>query len=106
MKTLNLEENNGKYALKFNGNTMVTYVSEADILKKQDKLVQGDNITLTNNADGTTTISASGTISPTIELVDGGNASGVVARAQVTEATNPLDNGAMPSTTVTVEDIG
>lgn len=34
MQTLNLEENNGKYALKFNGNTMVTYNSEADILKK------------------------------------------------------------------------
>ena len=80
-------------------------VAEADILKKQNKLVQGDNITLTNNEDGTTTISASSTISPTIELVDGGNASGVVARAQVTEATSPLDNGAMPSTTVTVEDI-
>ena len=78
--------------------------AEADILKKQNKLVQGDNITLTNNEDGTTTISASSTISPTIELVDGGNASGVVARAQVIEATNPLDNGAMPSTTVTVED--
>ena len=79
-------------------------VVEADILKKQNKLVQGDNITLTNNEDGTTTISASGTISPTIELVDGGNASGVVARVQVIEATNPLDNGAMPSVTVTVED--
>ena len=51
-------------------------VAEADILKKQNKLVQGDNITLTNNADGTTTISASGAVSPTIELVDGGNASG------------------------------
>ena len=50
--------------------------AEADILKKQNKLVQGDNITLTNNADGTTTISASGNISPTVELVDGGNASG------------------------------
>ena len=34
MQTLNLEENNGKYALKFNGNIMVTYDSEADILKK------------------------------------------------------------------------
>ena len=79
-------------------------VAEADILKKQNKLLQGDNITLTNNKDGTTTISASSTISPTIELVDGGNASGVVARAQVIEATNPLDNGAMPSVTVTVED--
>ena len=79
--------------------------AEADILKKQNKLVQGDNITLTDNEDGTTTISASGSVSPTIELVDGGNASGVVARAQVTEATSPLDNGAMPSTTVTVEDI-
>ena len=43
--------------------------------------------------------------SPTIELVDGGNASGGVSRAQVTEATSPLDNGAMPSVTVTVEDI-
>ena len=80
-------------------------VAEADILKKQNKLVQGDNITLTNNTDGTTTISASSTISPTIELVDGGNASGVVARAQVIEATNPLDNGAMPSVTIPVEDI-
>ena len=79
--------------------------AEADLLKKQNKLVQGDNITLTNNEDGTTTISASSTISPTIELVDGGNASGSVARAQVTEATNPLDNGAMPSVTVTVEDM-
>ena len=79
--------------------------AEADILKKQNKLVQGDNITLTNNEDGTTTISASGAVSPTIELVDGGNASGGVARAQVIEATNPLDNGAMPSATVTVEDI-
>ena len=48
---------------------------EADTLKKQNKLVQGDNITLTNNEDGTTTISASGSVSPTIELVDGGNAS-------------------------------
>lgn len=34
MQTLNLEENNGKYALKFNGNTMVIYDSEADVLKK------------------------------------------------------------------------
>lgn len=48
---------------------------EADMLKKQNKLVQGDNITLTNNEDGTTTISATGSISPIIELVDGGNAS-------------------------------
>lgn len=48
---------------------------EADMLKKQNKLVQGDNITLTNNEDGTTTISASGSVSPTIDLVDGGNAS-------------------------------
>ena len=80
-------------------------VAEADILKKQNKLVQGDNITLTNNEDGTTTISASSTISPTIELVDGGNASGVVARAQVIEATNPLDNGAMPSVTIKMEDV-
>ena len=78
---------------------------EADILKKQNKLVQGDNITLTNNEDGTTTISASSTISPTIELVDGGNASGGVIRAQVAQVNTPLNNGAMPSTTVTVEDI-
>lgn len=34
MQTLNLEESNGKYALKFNGNTMVTYDSETDVLKK------------------------------------------------------------------------
>ena len=48
----------------------------SDVALKQNTLIEGDNITLTNNADGTTTISASGTISPTIELVDGGNASG------------------------------
>ena len=78
---------------------------EADMLKKQNKLVQGDNITLTNNEDGTTTISASSTITPTIELVDGGNASGGVVRAQVAQVNTPLNNGAMPSTTVTVEDI-
>lgn len=83
---------------------MVTAV-EADMLKKQNKLVQGDNITLTNNEDGTTTISASSTITPTIELVDGGNASGGVVRAQVAQVNTPLNNGAMPSTTVTVEDI-
>lgn len=47
----------------------------SDLGLKQNILVEGDNITLTNNGDGTTTISASGTISPTIELVDGGNAS-------------------------------
>lgn len=80
-------------------------VTETDMLKKQNKLVQGDNITLTNNEDGTTTISASSTISPTIELVDGGNASGGVIRAQVAQTTNPLDNGAMPSITITVEDV-
>lgn len=34
MQTLNLEENNGKYVLKFNANTMVTYDSETDVLKK------------------------------------------------------------------------
>ena len=34
MQTLNLEESNGKYVLKFNGNTMVTYDSETDVLKK------------------------------------------------------------------------
>lgn len=78
---------------------------EADTLKKQNKLVQGDNITLTNNEDGTTTISASSTISPTIELVDGGNASGGVTRAQVAQTTNPLENGAMPSVTIKMEDV-
>lgn len=78
---------------------------EADMLKKQNKLVQGDNITLTNNEDGTTTISASSTISPTIELVDGGNASGGVIRAQVAQTTNPLQNGAMPSVTIKMEDV-
>ena len=79
--------------------------AEADILKKQNKLVQGDNITLTNNADGTTTISASGAVSPTVELVDGGNASGGVIRGQVAQAANPLQNGAMPSVTIKMEDV-
>lgn len=79
--------------------------AEADILKKQNKLVQGDNITLTNNEDGTTTISASSTMSPTIELVDGGNASGGVVRAQISEVTSPLRNGAMPSVTIKMEDV-
>lgn len=110
--------------------------AEADILKKQNKLVQGDNITLTDNEDGTTTVAAvaadlpiassavlggikvgdnlvianDGTLSavsdtPTIDLIDGGNALGVVARAQEAQVTSPLDNGAMPSTTVTVEDV-
>ncbi len=31
---------------------------EADVSKKQNKLIQGDNITLTDNSDGTTTISS------------------------------------------------
>lgn len=53
--------------------------AEADILKKQNKLVRGNNITLTDNEDGTTTISASGGSSPTIDLIDGGNVSGEVA---------------------------
>lgn len=79
--------------------------TEADMLKKQNKLVQGDNITLTNNEDGTTTISATGSVSPTIELVDGGNASGGVVRAQVAQTTNPLQNGAMPSVTIKMEDV-
>lgn len=61
--------------------------TEADLLKKQNKLVQGDNITLTNNEDGTTTISASGAVSPTIELVDGGNARSVATGMSIsTEA--------------------
>ena len=68
-------------------------------------MVQGDNITLTNNEDGTTTISATGSVSPTIELVDGGNASGGVVRAQVAQVENPLENGAMPSVTIKMEDV-
>ena len=78
---------------------------EADMPKKQNKLVQGDNIILINNEDGTTTISASSTINATIELVDGGNASGGVVRAQVAQATSPLENGAMPSVTIKMEDV-
>lgn len=78
---------------------------EADTLKKQNKLVQGDNIILTDNEDGTTTISASSIINATIELVDGGNASGGVVRAQVAQAANPLQNGAMPSVTINMEDV-
>nr|DAH13595.1 MAG TPA: hypothetical protein [Caudoviricetes sp.] len=79
--------------------------TEADLLKKQNKLVQGDNITLTDNEDGTTTISATGSVSPAIELVDGGNASGGVARAQVAQIANPLENGAMPQVTFKMEDV-
>lgn len=78
---------------------------EADVLKKQNKLTAGSNITLTDNADGTTTISATGSVSPTIELVDGGNASGGVVRAQISEVTSPLRNGAMPSVTIKMEDV-
>lgn len=78
---------------------------EANTLKKQNKLVQGDNIILTDNEDGTTTISASSIINATIELVDGGNASGGMVRAQVAEAASPLENGAMPSVTIKMEDV-
>lgn len=85
-------------------NGRVTAV-EADVLKKQNKLTAGSNITLTDNADGTTTISATGSVSPTIELVDGGNASGGVLRAQISEVTSPLRNGAMPSVTIKMEDV-
>ena len=55
---------------KVNSTTLTT-----ELAKKQNKLNAGSNITLTDNEDGTTTISASGSVSPTIELVDGGNAS-------------------------------
>lgn len=43
---------------------------EADILKKQNKLVQGDNITLTNNEDGTTTIAAESTVPTNMVTTD------------------------------------
>lgn len=85
---------------KVNSATLTT-----ELAKKQNKLNAGSNITLTDNEDGTTTISASSTISPTIELVDGGNASGGVIRAQVAQTTNPLENGAMPSVTIKMEDV-
>lgn len=55
---------------KVNSTTLTT-----ELAKKQNKLNAGSNITLTDNEDGTTTISATGSVSPTIELVDGGNAS-------------------------------
>lgn len=45
-------------------------VVEADILKKQNKLVQGDNITLTNNEDGTTTIAAESTVPTNMVTTD------------------------------------
>ena len=45
-------------------------VAEADILKKQNKLVQGDNITLTNNEDGTTTIAAESTVPTNMVTTD------------------------------------
>ena len=43
---------------------------EADMLKKQNKLVQGDNITLTNNEDGTTTIAAESTVPTNMVTTD------------------------------------
>lgn len=62
-------------------------VTETDMLKKQNKLTAGSNITLTDNEDGTTTISATGSVSPTIELVDGGNARNVATGMSIsTEA--------------------
>ena len=45
-------------------------VAEADMLKKQNKLVQGDNITLTNNEDGTTTIAAESTVPTNMVTTD------------------------------------
>lgn len=61
--------------------------------KKQNKLVQGDNITLTDNADGTTTISASGG--------GGGGGSDVpIATTQVAGKVKP------DGTTITVTDDG
>ena len=45
-------------------------VTEADVLKKQNKLVQGDNITLTNNEDGTTTIAAESTVPTNMVTTD------------------------------------
>ena len=45
-------------------------VAEADLLKKQNKLVQGDNITLTNNEDGTTTIAAESTVPTNMVTTD------------------------------------
>lgn len=44
--------------------------TEADMLKKQNKLVQGDNITLTNNEDGTTTIAAESTVPTNMVTTD------------------------------------
>lgn len=44
--------------------------AEADLLKKQNKLVQGDNITLTNNEDGTTTIAAESTVPTNMVTTD------------------------------------
>lgn len=62
-------------------------------LKKQNKLVQGDNITLTDNADGTTTISASGG--------GGGGGSDVpIATTQVAGKVKP------DGTTITITDDG
>ena len=63
-------------------------------------IIVGDNLTITE--DGI--LSATSTISPTIDLIDGGNASGGVTRAQVAEIVNPLTSGAMPSVTITMED--
>ena len=62
-------------------------------------IIVGDNLTITEEGVLSATTSSS-----TIELVDGGNASGGVTRAQVAEVVNPLNNDAMPSVTITVED--
>lgn len=45
-------------------------VTETDMLKKQNKLVQGDNITLTNNEDGTTTIAAESVVPTNMVTTD------------------------------------
>lgn len=63
-------------------------------------IIVGDNLTITEEGILSATTSA-----PTIELVDGGNASGGVARAQEAQIADLLDNGAMPSVTITMEDV-
>ena len=45
-------------------------VVEANLPKKQNKLVQGDNITLTDNEDGTTTIAAENTVPTNMVTTD------------------------------------
>lgn len=63
-------------------------------------IIVGDNLAITEEG----VLSATSAISPTIDLIDGGNASGEVTRAQVAQLATQSDNGAMPSVTITVED--